>query len=198
MPAPPQDLSLVVLDQTLLGQFIDWIGYSGEDCIADNGPVKGKTKEIEVRLSPERELELIQFWKKTPFFAFSRVVDTLEDVYMECPLVVEIYAWKAQRPRLLPNLWRIVYDHCTERGYDYSLLVVTTNKLRLGLKTAAGAEEFRRASLPEFEAHGLMVKDERTQQRLLRAGDTSDTESDASVMSESGQRALCSTMYPGT
>ena len=114
-------------------------------------------------------------WGASPYFAIMTKGEYTGASLERCSLVVEVFARKAVRERKIKGLWASVDAIARKTGVLFSIQAAATNKVRIGIMDAAEAQVFLRAAVPELDARGYIVKDERTQEFISGAIDD-DTE----------------------
>ena len=98
--------------------------------------------------------------------------------------MVEVFARKAVRERKIKGLWASVDAIARKTGVLFSIQAAATNKVRIGISDAAEAQVFLRAAVPELDAQGYIVKDERTQEFISGVIDDSTEGTDGGSESE--------------
>ena len=179
LPAPPPDMMAIQVTEAELGGLLGHLGRRGPRCHAMPGRVRGATKIIFHRLDDAAIDTIIGKWSQTPHFALMSLGEYTGKDLEQCELVVETYYRKQHKPKKASGLWAVVDKVLSETGLTYALQHTAFNKVRFGIKTRECVEEFWERSIPELLSHGLLMKNERTQQYITNTDDT-DLESQSS------------------
>ena len=99
-----------------------------------------------MELSDEWVEWLTKQYGQTPHFALMSYSEYSGEELRECELVAEVYCRKPIKERKAKHLWSLL-ETALAGQYDYGLQAKHYNKCRVGLRSAADLEKFRRTTL---------------------------------------------------
>ena len=182
LPTAPPDMHAIQVATGELPAMLAWLQRSGAACHSIPGRAHGASRVVFHSLSGDDLGAITARWEGTPHFAVMTLGEYGGQELSPCPLVVECYSRKPLRAKLAPHMWQMVDRLLSSIGVSYSLQYTAFNKVRFGLASEECVTQFFKSGVPELQARGLFLKNERTQ--LLLVGD--DLEEEDSTASEAG------------
>uniref|UniRef100_A0A7S1I4D1 Uncharacterized protein n=1 Tax=Eutreptiella gymnastica TaxID=73025 RepID=A0A7S1I4D1_9EUGL len=146
---------------------LDFLDKRGSAAHNIPGRAKGVTRTLFHDMSQEQLQAITSKWGDTPHFALTTLGEYGGQEISPCLLVIEAFIRRTQKAKKAPYLWRMLDRTLAQSGVGYALQYTAYNKVRLGIQTGQDAVRFHEACVPEIQALGLLLKDERTQQFIL-------------------------------
>ena len=149
VPTVPKEVCAIQLDNMLLGDVQKKLGLTGAEQQLWPGKVRYVTSIIFQELSDEWVEWLTKQYGQTPHFALMVYSEYTGEELKDCKLVAEVYVRKPIKERKAKHLWSIL-EQALAGKYDYGLQAKHYNKCRVGLRSMADLELFRRTTLLEL------------------------------------------------
>jgi len=186
LPPPPANMMAVQVATDVLPGLLEYLDRRGTAAHNIPGRAKGVTRTLFHDMNQEQLQAIASKWGDTPHFALMALGEYGGQDLANCHLVVEAFVRRSQKAKKAPYLWKTLDRILVQSGVGYALQYTAYNKTRIGIHTGTDALRFYEACVPEMQALGLLLKDERTQQFIIGDEVTETTATDTDSDGEAG------------